>query len=169
MRRKQETLRRNVSEAGDTRRVSKNHKDKNRKGKRGTPATPVRSDDYLPHDDIAVIGMACRFPGANDYQEYWHLLINGVNAIKEIPASRWDVSKYYSPDIDVPNKSISKWCGLVDDIDKFDNRFFNISPREAKNMDPQQRLLLEETWHCIEDSGVSIARLRERKSHWLQT
>jgi polyketide synthase PksN len=115
-------------------------------------------------NDIAVVGMACRFPGANNYGEYWHLLLNGVNAIKEIPPSRWDVNEFYSPDIDAPNKSISKWCGLVDGIDKFDNRFFNISPREAKSMDPQQRLLLEEAWHCIEDSGVALSRLQEKKT-----
>jgi acyl transferase domain-containing protein len=114
--------------------------------------------------DIAIIGMACRFPGANNYNEFWKNLKNGVNSIKEIPPERWDINKYYSPDINEPNKSISKWCGLVDDIDKFDNKFFNISPREAEHMDPQQKLLLEETWHCIEDSGVSIKELQNKKT-----
>jgi hypothetical protein len=117
----------------------------------------------IPNTDIAIIGMACRFPGANNYNEFWENLKNGVNSIKEIPPERWDINKYYSPDINEPNKSISKWCGLVDDFDKFDNEFFNISPREAEHMDPQQRLLLEEAWLCIEDSGVSLKRLQEKK------
>ena len=114
--------------------------------------------------DIAIIGMACRFPGARDYHAFWHNLINGINSIREIPPERWDIGRYYSPEFDEPDKSISKWCGLLDDIDQFDNRFFSISPREAKNMDPQQRLLLEETWHCVEDSGVSISVLQKKKT-----
>ncbi|MGD9187374.1 MAG: SDR family NAD(P)-dependent oxidoreductase [Desulfobacteraceae bacterium] len=114
--------------------------------------------------DIAIIGMACRFPGADNYHQYWYNLEHGINSIREITPDRWDINQYYSPDINEPNKSISKWCGLIDDIDKFDNTFFNISPREAKNMDPQQRLLLEETWRCIEDSGVPIEKLRRKRT-----
>lgn len=114
--------------------------------------------------DIAIIGMACRFPGADNYHQFWYNLEHGINSIREITPDRWDTNQYYSPDINEPNKSISKWCGLIDDIDKFDNTFFNISPREAKNMDPQQRLLLEETWHCIEDSGVPIEKLRRKRT-----
>lgn len=114
--------------------------------------------------DIAIIGMACRFPGADNYHQFWYNLEHGINSIREITPDRWDTNLYYSPDINEPNKSISKWCGLIDDIDKFDNTFFKISPREAKNMDPQQRLLLEETWHCIEDSGVAIEKLRSKRT-----
>jgi len=114
--------------------------------------------------DIAVIGLACRFPEANNYLEFADNLLKGVNSIKEIPPSRWDINTYYSPNFDEPNKSISKWCGLIDNIDQFDNQFFHISPREANNMDPQQRLLLEETWHCIEDSGVSLSRLQQKST-----
>jgi acyl transferase domain-containing protein len=91
--------------------------------------------------EIAIIGMACRFPGAKDYHEFWNNLRKAVNSIAEIPPERWNLDEYYSPIIDDPNRSISKWCGLLDHIDHFDNRFFSISPREAQNMDPQQRLL----------------------------
>jgi len=115
-------------------------------------------------EELAIIGMACRFPDANHYPEFWQNLVQGVNSIREIPPERWDIDQYYSPLIDEPNKSISKWCGLLDNIDQFDNRFFSISPREAKNMDPQQRLLLEETWHCLEDSGVALKTLQEKKT-----
>ncbi|MEW6380987.1 MAG: polyketide synthase [bacterium] len=112
--------------------------------------------------DIAIIGIACRFPGAQDYREFADNLFKGVNSIREIPSSRWDTQKYYSPDFNKPNTSISKWCGLIDGIDQFDNQFFSISAREANYMDPQQRLLLEETWHCIEDSGVSLKNLQRK-------
>lgn len=110
--------------------------------------------------DIAVIGMACQFPEAPDYRAFWQNLRQGVHAIKTIPDSRWDTRMYYSPDTHERNKSISKWSGLIDGFDRFDHRFFNMTMAEAMHMEPQQRLLLEEAWHCIEDSGVSVERLR---------
>lgn len=122
--------------------------------------------DNLEHanqrDRIVIIGMACRYPGANDYKEYWDNLVNGKNLIKEIPRMRWDTSRYYNENINTPNTSMSKWCGIVDEIETFDYKFFSISEREAKNMDPQQRLLLQETWHCIEDSAVLLKELQEK-------
>ncbi|PEO82731.1 hypothetical protein CN558_22205 [Bacillus wiedmannii] len=118
----------------------------------------------LKNKDIAVVGIACRLPGANDYDQFWNNLSNGINSIREIPPERWDINKYYSKDITEPNKSVSKWCGVVEKVNEFDNRFFYISPREASNMDPQQRLLLEETWHCIEDSGVHLDLLQQKKT-----
>jgi len=118
----------------------------------------------MKNSKIAIIGIACRFPGAQNTLEFWDNLRQGINSIAEIPPERWALDKYYSPNIDEPNKSISKWCGLLDHIDQFDNSFFNISPREAKQMDPQQRLLLEETWHCIEDAGISLTTLQTKKT-----
>ncbi|AZH29520.1 polyketide synthase [Paenibacillus sp. M-152] len=112
--------------------------------------------------EIAVIGIACRFPGANDYSCFWDNLEKGVNSIREITPDRWDPDIYYSPDADSPGKSVSKWCGQVENIYDFDSGFFNISPREALTMDPQQRILLEETWHCIEDSGIPLSVLQEK-------
>nr|AGS77291.1 polyketide synthase [Myxococcus fulvus] len=125
---------------------------------------PGSSREAVASPEVAIIGMACRFPLASTYQEYWNNLISGRDCIREIPSSRWDTRRYYSPDIDQPDTSVSRWCGLVDDVERFDHKFFEISPREAKNMDPQQRLLLEETLHCIEDSGVPLAELRARKT-----
>jgi acyl transferase domain-containing protein len=120
-------------------------------------------DDNLKptNADVAVIGMACRFPDARDYAAYWENLKNSVSSISEIPENRWDTRQYYSQDPLKPNTSVSKWAGLLEDIASFDNEFFHISPREAENMDPQQRLLLEEAWHCIEDAGVTPERLQE--------
>ncbi len=114
--------------------------------------------------DIAIIGMACRFPGADNYVAFWDNLEKGISSIKEVPPERWEIDKYYSSDPEKPNKSISKWYGLIEDFDRFDNRFFNIPPGEARYMDPQQRLLLEEAWHCIEDSGVALEELREKRT-----
>ncbi|MBX3709961.1 MAG: polyketide synthase dehydratase domain-containing protein, partial [Gammaproteobacteria bacterium] len=111
--------------------------------------------------EIAIIGISCRFPGADNYNQFWDNLRKGINSIHEITPDRWDVSKYYSTDRNAFNKSVSKWGGLLNQIDTFDAPFFHISPLEAENMDPQQRLLLEETWHCIEDAGVSLSKLQK--------
>lgn len=78
--------------------------------------------------EIAIIGMACRVPGANHYLEFWNNLIHGINSIQEIPENRWSIKQYYSPDINEPNKSISKWGGFLDQIDQFDSLFL-IFPR----------------------------------------
>lgn len=114
--------------------------------------------------DIAIVGIACRFPDAADADSYWHNLVQGVNSIREITDDRWDTNKYYSPNLDDSNKSVSKWCGMIEQADHFDNSFFHISPREAKNMDPQQRILLEEAWHCIEDAGIPLRKLQAAKT-----
>ncbi|CAJ1315147.1 SDR family NAD(P)-dependent oxidoreductase [Paenibacillus nuruki] len=112
--------------------------------------------------DIAIVGISCRFPDANGYDEFWDNLEAGVNSIQEIPADRWNIQDYYSADVLKAGKTNSKWCGAIDHVYDFDHRFFNISPREVNNMDPQQRLLLEETWHCIEDSGISLSHLQQQ-------
>ncbi|MCG8619282.1 MAG: polyketide synthase, partial [Desulfobacterales bacterium] len=115
-------------------------------------------------NDIAIIGMACRFPGADDHAAFWKNLEKGECSIQEVPPERWDAERYYSPDPDAPNKSVSKWYGVIRGADRFDNRFFNIPPGEARYMDPQQRLLLEEAWHCIEDAGVPLGELRDKRT-----
>ncbi len=112
----------------------------------------------MDNTDIAVIGMGCRFPGANNYQEFWQNLEQGINSISEIPSQRWEVEKYYSPNPQ-EGKSISKWGGFIEEIESFDAHFFGISPREAQRMDPQQRLMLELTWSCIEDAGYAPSQL----------
>ncbi|BAZ53637.1 beta-ketoacyl synthase [Nostoc sp. NIES-4103] len=110
-------------------------------------------------DGIAIIGMACRFPGANDYNQFWQNLEQGVDSVTEIPAERWQLNNFYSPLLQQPNKSISKWGGFVQEVDQFDASFFGISPREAIRIDPQQRLMLELSWLCLEDAGYSPPEL----------
>ncbi|NJK63163.1 MAG: polyketide synthase [Synechococcaceae cyanobacterium SM2_3_1] len=99
--------------------------------------------------------MACRFPGAENYHEFWANLEKGLNSISLIPNDRWDPQTYYSPDPTEVNKSISQWGGFLRSIDGFDGRFFSISPREATRMDPQQRIMLELSWACLEDAGYN--------------
>jgi len=105
-------------------------------------------------EPIAIIGIGCRFPGgANNAERYWQLLVEGVDAITEIPPDRWHINKFYHPDPAKPGKTYARWGGFVDNIDQFDPQFFGISPREAARMDPQQRLLLEIVWEALEDGG----------------
>jgi len=112
--------------------------------------------EHARTEPIAIIGMACRFPGgANSPAAFWRLLRDGVDAVTEIPANRWDVEKYFDPDPTAVGKMYSRWGGFLDDVDKFDAGFFGISPREAFSIDPQQRLLLEVSWEALEHAGQS--------------
>lgn len=105
------------------------------------------------HEPVAVIGAGCRFPRADNPQAFWKILQDGVDAIRETPADRWDNDAYYDPNPGAPGKSITRWGGFLDQVDRFDPQFFGISPREADRMDPQQRLLLEVTWEALESAG----------------
>ncbi len=112
------------------------------------------------HEPIAIIGMGCRFPGgADDPDAFWHRLLDGVDAIREVPAARWPVDAFYDENADAPGTMSTRWGGFLDDVDRFDARFFRISPREAVSMDPQQRVLLEVSWHALEHAGLDPARL----------
>src|SRR5215510_12749135 len=111
-------------------------------------------------EPIAVIGMGCRFPGGvNNPEAYWRLLWNGVDAITEVPPTRWDVEMYYDPNPEVPGKTYTRYGGFIDQVDEFDPQFFGISPREAASMDPQQRLLLEVMWEALEHAGYAPDQL----------
>ncbi|WP_323122869.1 SDR family NAD(P)-dependent oxidoreductase [Burkholderia alba] len=113
--------------------------------------------------DVAIIGMAGRFPGADDIETFWNNLAAGRDSVTPIPPSRWDLAGFYDPDRGATNRSYSKWAGLVDDIAGFDADFFNISPREALLMDPQQRLFLQEAWRAIEHAGYAPDSWGERR------
>ena len=117
----------------------------------------TRSSEGL---DIAIIGLSGRYPQARDLGAYWQNLRKGKDCITEIPRERWDWRTYYSENEEKPGGHISKWGGFIEDVDKFDPLFFNISPREAEFMDPQERLFLEHVWMALEDAGYSREKLR---------
>ncbi|MBX7168178.1 MAG: SDR family NAD(P)-dependent oxidoreductase [Pirellulales bacterium] len=122
-------------------------------------AQVVASQGDLPDDAVALVGMAGRFPGAADLEEFWQNLAGGRCGIVEIPPERWSLDGFYDPRPGIPGKSISKWAGMLDDPDLFDPRFFGISPHEAQRMDPQQRLLVEVAWEAIERAGLAGGQL----------
>ena len=108
----------------------------------------------LSSDSIAIIGMGCRLPGdVQNPHDFWRLLCNGIDAVEEVPSSRWDQFKFYDSEPGRQGKIITKWGGFLKNIDQFDPAFFGISPREAASMDPQQRLVLESAWEALEDAG----------------
>ena len=111
-------------------------------------------------EPIAVIGMSCRFPGANDPEAFWQVVSSGTDAVREIPAERWEVDAFYDPDPAAPGKMNARHGGFLDHVDLFEPEFFGISPREAIQMDPQQRLMLELSWEALEDAGIPPESLR---------
>jgi acyl transferase domain-containing protein/aryl carrier-like protein len=112
------------------------------------------------HSPIAIVGMACRFPGGDDIDAFWQLLRDGGDAIREVPSARhWDRARYFDPDPEVPGRTYVWQGGFLDHVEAFDAAFFGISPREAIRMDPQQRLLLECVWRALEDGGIAPSRL----------
>jgi acyl transferase domain-containing protein/NADPH:quinone reductase-like Zn-dependent oxidoreductase/SAM-dependent methyltransferase/acyl carrier protein len=111
-------------------------------------------------EPIAIIGASCRIPGGgDDLERFWQLLLDGVDAVTEVPPDRWDIDAYYDPDPDAPGKMSTRWGGFLKEVDLFDAQFFSISPREATSMDPQQRLLLEVTWEALEHAGQAPDQL----------
>lgn len=110
-------------------------------------------------EPIAIIGLGCRFPGAENPTAFWQLLDDGVDAISETPPERWDNSHLYHADSATAGKITTRYGGFLTNVDEFDPHFFRISPREAVNMDPQQRLLLEVCWEALEDAAQSPDKL----------
>lgn len=112
-------------------------------------------------EPIAIVGMACRFPGGGEtVDEFWRVLAEGRHGARTVPSDRWDADDYLDPDPTAPGKAYTQSGGFVDDIAGFDSELFGLSPAEALRMDPQQRVLLELAWAALEDAGIAAARLR---------
>lgn len=118
---------------------------------------------HVSHDeDIAIIGMSCRFPnGANNPVKFWELLAQGYDGISRVPIDRWDAEVFYDPDRDAPGKMISPLSGFLKlDVSQFDADFFRINPKEAEMLDPQQRILLELAWEALENAGITPSLIK---------
>jgi acyl transferase domain-containing protein/acyl-CoA synthetase (AMP-forming)/AMP-acid ligase II/NAD(P)-dependent dehydrogenase (short-subunit alcohol dehydrogenase family)/acyl carrier protein len=123
---------------------------------------PEQSREVPPVDTVeplALIGMGCRFAGAENVDAFLRLLRFEGDGIVEVPNDRWNVKDLYDPDPTVPGKTTTRWGGFLKQVDQFDPAFFGITPREARFMDPQQRLLLEVAYEAFEHAGLAADRV----------
>ncbi|MBI5815644.1 MAG: amino acid adenylation domain-containing protein [Nitrospinae bacterium] len=123
------------------------------------PSSLERRNKNSSSEPIAIVGIGLKFPGADDPDSFWRMLLEGKDAISEVPAGRWPIEDYYDPAPATPGKMNTRWGGFIDGVDMFDAEFFGITPREAEAMDPQQRLVLETAWRALENAGIPPAGL----------
>ena len=126
------------------------------RGARFSTEKRTREDGLKSAPNIAIIGLGGRYPKADTLEEFWENIKQGRDCITEIPEDRWDWKQYFDPEKGRKGKSYSKWGGFINDVDKFDPLFFNISPKEAEILDPQERLFLQTAWETMEDAGYNI-------------
>ncbi|MDQ0912426.1 acyl transferase domain-containing protein/acyl carrier protein [Streptomyces canus] len=119
---------------------------------------PPSRQERTPDNRIAVIGLATRFPGAPDVDSFWAGLLAGRDAVTEVPASRWDVRRWYRPER-APARSMSKWGGFVEGIEDFDPAYFGFGDEEATCLDPAIRLFLEGSAACLREAGYDDGEL----------
>ena len=124
-----------------------------------TAAVKDRPDLLTAANDIAIVGRACRLPGAPSVADLWTLMSSGRCAVSQVPADRWSKERFIHPRGAERGKTYTWAAGALDDIWGFDPAAFGLSPREAEQMDPQQRVLLEITHEAIEDAGIRPSRL----------
>ncbi|MFJ2899881.1 SDR family NAD(P)-dependent oxidoreductase, partial [Streptomyces sp. NPDC087218] len=126
-------------------------------GEDAPPAAAPRTGrtPAVANDPIAIVGLGCRLPGGIETPEaLWESLCDGLDAIREVPADRWNAREWLDPDPRTPGRMNTRWGGFLDDVAGFDADLFRISPAEAKHMDPQQRMALEVAWAAFEDARI---------------
>ena len=122
------------------------------------PESDIRPTVQSEEDGIAIVGMACRFPGAADIAAFWRQLEAGVDAVTD---GRGDSGSWGELAADLPTEYAAyRQGGFVEGIEQFDSRFFRIAPIEARLMDPRQRMMLETSWQALEDAGINPDQLR---------
>lgn len=126
----------------------------------GSQAKSMSKDSHGSFEPIAIVGMACRFPGASDLDTFWSRLCDGVNSRTECPAGLREgrVGQLYEDTSSIP--SACRFGAFLSDIDQFDAEFFRISPSEAEFLDPQQRMMLETCWQALENANIDPLMLR---------
>ncbi|WP_159992814.1 SDR family NAD(P)-dependent oxidoreductase [Roseomonas sp. 18066] len=128
-----------------------------------TAPAPAAAPVQKPDDRIAIIGMAGRFPGAENVEEFWKNMLGGVDSVGPVPMARWDHAAIFDRRPQQPGRSNCDSGGFLSDIESFDPLFFGLSPAEAIATDPQQRLFLETAWQALEHAAYgppSLAGLR---------
>ncbi|HKB11600.1 MAG TPA: polyketide synthase, partial [Vicinamibacterales bacterium] len=116
-------------------------------------------------EPIAIVGTACRFPGGVATPDaLWEFLRAGGDAVRGVPADRWDADRYFDPNPDRGGTIYTRHGSFLDGVDLFDAPFFGLSAREAESLDPQQRLLLEVAWEALERGGQAPDALRETRT-----
>lgn len=132
------------------------------------PPPAARTTEQRPasaDEPIAIIGIACRYPGgSNDPEAFWRLLRDGVDPVRDVPSDRWDIDAWYDPRPGTPGRMVTRQAAFLDDVDQFDPEFFQIAPREAASMDPQQRIFLEVSWEALENAGLTNKALRDSRT-----
>lgn len=123
------------------------------------PRPAAAAAHVTAQEAIAIVGVAGRYPGADNIEQFWNALAAGRDAVTTIPPGRWDHDRFYDPQPGTPGRTNSRWGGFIDGHDRFDPLFFNIAPGEAEYMDPQERLFLQCAWEALEDSGHTRANL----------
>lgn len=111
--------------------------------------------DQTPREPLAIVGIGCRFPGGIDSPvSFWNALLDGINAIRDVPKDRWDHDRFHDTNPEKVGCIRNAKGGFIDGVDQFDGEFFGYFPTEAQRLDPQQRLLLEVTHEAMEDAGL---------------
>ncbi|MER7182345.1 type I polyketide synthase, partial [Streptomyces hyaluromycini] len=119
----------------------------------------VQQHDPAARQPIAIVGMACEFPGADGLSAFWRMQLDGVDATADVPADRFPVDAFHDPRPRTPGRIVSRRGGFLPDIRGFDAHYFGVSGREASHMDPQQRLLLQIAAAAVRDAGLTLEQL----------